>query len=610
MALTTDENKNLWNNSGLSSISNKTDVPMGNTQPSTDSGLDAPSTKPEATATDATTPGTDAPINKDNYITEQLGKGPTDPTKNQNVNTGSGAQAAKDTTYSWETKAAERAQLSYKSDVLKAKQDALAKRQEIETQAQQYQMQSDMQKYADNQSAEKAGWAGGYVLDQNRQRQYLQQSINASMFNSMQLQKYGYESQLQAARIAYDSNMMDLAMEYYQQAVQNSINEAQVTGLYMSAEQKDMLSQWNTANAIIGDATASDADKEQAQKVSNAINSWFAEQKISPAGIKTLGMISAELEVINMKTAVMEAAYNRIPEAARNYTFVTGVDENGEAILINFNTASPEAILDYINQEGSKGETAKGNLNQYFQSMMNQIITDYANSTTNYSDEGFKKYTEEHKELQNFINMFESEDTNSLLQYINSTSKFVAQNFTNDKTNKTTRFTLSIGEDGKFIWKSEEQSDGAGNGGGTGGQGASTTEWKYGSGNDGVLSDYSVSASGEYIGANEKDLYNGAQESFGITLNVNEKSERFYVKTSGALCGKELSDKLNSLTYDNGEASRQLVYFNGKLYVSGGKQRWQEITGNGDGAGWDWGAATGYDKDIDKLKQYLKYKKE
>ena len=511
----------------------------------------------------------DTPINKDNYITETLGK-PADPTKNENINTGSGAQAANGTSYSWDNKAAERAQLTYKSDVLTAKQDALAKRQEIETQAQQYQLQSDMKKYADNQSAEKAGWAGGYVLDQQRQREYLQQSINASMYNSMELQKYGYKSQLQAARLAYDSNMYDLALEYYQQAVHNSINEAAQTGLYMSAEAKDMLAQWSTAQAKLKE----NPEDEQALKLSETINSWFAEQNISPAGVKTLGMISAEIEKLNMRTAIMEAARNNIPESERAYTFVVGVDEDGQAILMNFNTSSPQAILDYINQEGSKGEAAKANLNSYFKYMTETIINDYANSTDSYNDADFKKYAEERKSLQKFIEMFESEEGNSMLQYITDLTKYTDVPFTNSKTNKTTRFTLVMGDDGKFIWKTEDQPEG----GGASGDTSSSTSVVN------ITFDQNVATNSKNVNYNH--ILEGKQEDFVCRYNGNY----YAVKTSGKLIKQEDESGLYTTLNDaaGGSATQgKMVYHNGSLYLCVNSSAWTEVNGRASNYAWD-----------------------
>ena len=117
-----------------------------------------------------------------------------------NGDASAGAGAAKDTQYSWDKKGTDQAQNQYQQDALKAKQDALANRQTIEQNALQYQQQADMMQYANNQNAEKVGWTGGYVLDQNRQMEYLKASIQAQMYGAMELQKYGYDSALAAAR--------------------------------------------------------------------------------------------------------------------------------------------------------------------------------------------------------------------------------------------------------------------------------------------------------------------------------------------------------------------------------------------------------------------------
>ena len=105
---------------------------------------------------------------QDQNSQNQYASAPNTTTSAKDSTTGSGLTAAEGTEYSWNTQAKDRADLSYKSDVLEAKSNYLTNRQELETQGQQFQTQTAMNKYSQNQSNEKAGWTGGYILDTER----------------------------------------------------------------------------------------------------------------------------------------------------------------------------------------------------------------------------------------------------------------------------------------------------------------------------------------------------------------------------------------------------------------------------------------------------------
>ena len=203
-----------------------------------------------------------APITKDEngnileqYRDTQTDKYSTQPittTEPAKSNTGSGLDEATDLfNYSWETKAEDRAKADYKAAVLESKTNYLTNRQEIESQGQTFQQQIDMQKYSQNQSNEKAGWTGGYILDTERQMSYLKQGIQSQMYGAMELQKYGYDTSLAAARLAYDTNKYDLALEYYNTALSRAVSEAEITGYYVSPEVTEHLNQYSIASKLV-----------------------------------------------------------------------------------------------------------------------------------------------------------------------------------------------------------------------------------------------------------------------------------------------------------------------------------------------------------------------
>ena len=277
----------------------------------------------------------------------------TNPAKS---NTGSGLTAAEGTEYSWNERAEERAGLDYQSAVLESKSNYLANRQQIESQAQEAQNQFAMKQYSQNQSNEKAGWTGGYILDTDRQVEYLKATIQAQMYGQMELQKYGYDTSLAAARLAYDTNKYDLALEYYNTALSRAVSEAEITGYYVSPETSEMLDEYSIASRILNDETSKQEEKDRANSVLNAVYKWFEDNGISKQGVETYSHIVEE-RTYKMS---LESALEYINEANKQIdsnTF-TKVDADGNISVsddgttvetINFNTASTEEILAYIN---------------------------------------------------------------------------------------------------------------------------------------------------------------------------------------------------------------------------------------------------------------------
>ena len=213
---------------------------------------------------------------------------PSMSTSNKNTGAGSAvAEGAED--YQWNKEAEIVARLGYEQEALKAKQEALATHQEFLKQAQQNQVDYAMKQYSANQSIEKAGWTGGYVLDSNRQVDYMRASIAANLYTQAELQRYGYETALAAAVYAYKQNMYELSLEYYDKAVTRALNEAGVTGVYISPEVNHHLAQLAVA------------EKENNAEKIKAINNWFTSQGISKQGIKTLASFTAELQATELK---------------------------------------------------------------------------------------------------------------------------------------------------------------------------------------------------------------------------------------------------------------------------------------------------------------------
>lgn len=294
---------------------------------------------------------------------DQYATTPNTNTEASKSSTGSGLDAAENTEYSWDTKAKERAELSYKTQVLEAKSQYLTNRQELESQGQQMQEQTAMQKYSQNQSNEKAGWTGGYVLDTERQMTYLKQTIQSQMYGAMELQKYGYDTSLAAARLAYDTNKYDLALEYYNTALQVSVTEAEITGYYLSPETKEMLNQYSIAANTLNDPTAKEPEKQRADTVLDSVYKWFESNGISKQGVETYShLVDERTHKMSVLQTYKDLWLDKNQTQLSTDEFAM-FDESGDYLwtdeehtrlkTFNFGTSSPETIIDYIKNDKS-----------------------------------------------------------------------------------------------------------------------------------------------------------------------------------------------------------------------------------------------------------------
>jgi len=375
-------------------------------------------------------------------------------------NTGGGAEAAVGTDYSWNKQGSEKAQRTYSSDVLTANQNSLTNRQTIENNAVNYQAQADMMQYQNNQNAEKVGWTGGYVLDQNRQMDYLKASIQAQMYGAMELQKYGHDSALAAARLSYDLNQQEYARQYYQDAISSALSEAQLTGVYFSAETRDMLSQRATAQQILKDPQVSDADRERAQKVITSINGWFKENNVSESGVEqytkwateSQEALTWEQQQFQEFDAALKVAQTNVADNVTAHIRYT-LDENGnpkieytggydgEVRTLDMDGMSAADLVSYIKQQytgadGKPVEKVNTMAREQVQSYINYLYEDAKNKastitkdkdgnekvTTNLNKKEYKEAIEKLETLLNEING-KLEDNYKLTNPIKATDK-------------------------------------------------------------------------------------------------------------------------------------------------------------------------------------------
>lgn len=350
---------------------------------------------------------------------------PNTTTSSKTSSTGSGLNAAEGTTYSWEKKASDRANLDYQSAVLESKSNYLTNRQELETQGQQMQDQVAMQKYSQNQSSEKAGWTGGYILDTERQMAYLKQTIQSQMYGQMELQKYGYDTSLAAARLAYDTNKYDLALEYYNTALSRAVSEAEITGYYVSPETAEMLNEYSVASQILNDETATEEDKQRADKVLASVYEWFEANGISKQGVETYShLVDERTNKMSIETTLkyIDTATKQIDAD----TF-TKVDTDGNAIFnddntatetINFKSATQEEILAYI----TNNEVAT---QQFYGYLDNKITGDMVMKFEDYCvAKGFLKETKDANGIKSYEPVGSTDYKALIYQYLQSSEAY------------------------------------------------------------------------------------------------------------------------------------------------------------------------------------------
>jgi hypothetical protein len=328
--------------------------------------------------------------------------------------------------FKWETEGKTAAQIAAEQNILKAEQGALTARSKLMEQGEQGQATLDMEKYIRAQSAEKAGWTGGYRLDQNRQMDYLKASIQASMYNAQEMQRYGFDSQLSAARLAYEQGKQQLALEYYNTAVTQAMNEAQLTGVYFSPEQKDMLTQYNTAESILKNAAPGTDEFKRAAQIMNTIDEWFSANGLSKTGTKTLAGIQASITQANAEQSKLTSAIKTIEEQADGS--VPLKDSNGKYLwnaegtaLVTFNpkTATAKDVYDFYSGklviDGKTITSGRGILNTTLQNEGRKAINTWFTSL-NTTEQGLSS----NELAANLVNYLNSKGINPISNYISS----------------------------------------------------------------------------------------------------------------------------------------------------------------------------------------------
>ena len=282
------------------------------------------------------------------------------------------AAAATPLDASWKERATEQAGAQYGIQKERAIADALGARQERDLTQKQAQDAMILRGYSDRQSAQRAGWTGGYVLDQERQHDYMKASIQAQFYGQKELEALGLHSALAAARLAYDLGKMELAHKHYMDQLSMQLAMAEVTGHMVLPEVRDMFEQRTAAQNLLDSVDLSDplvaerADVMRAQHIIGRIDEWAAQYNISPQGFATLANIGFWQQIEQNLWERVEAA--RIVANQSDTTFlIQTADGQRTAETIDIVNASPQELQNFILNAGNGASSINTYMQRAFQ---------------------------------------------------------------------------------------------------------------------------------------------------------------------------------------------------------------------------------------------------
>ena len=322
--------------------------------------------------------------------------------------------------HSWDRDADRLAGIQHQQDIVNTRRDFLDSRSQVENLGQEAQQAHAMAKYSKGQGADKAGWTGGYVLDSNRQREYLQQSIAAQMYGTMELQRAGYDAQLAAARLAYDLGKEHLALERYREAYQQAVMRAELTGTWVSPEVLDLVNQFELAQGALSEYDAADPDfipdeeYERANHLMKQIEAWFALNNIQPESIPVLARTIAQQQLDLDREIFADSRIQAALDSKEPWQYL--MTDNDGNYIFDENTGRPKVIDLSIANTAEAYEFYQNNpvaLKRYLEMLATQTIVDFLstvdqdNMTNEQLQSELNKYLQSRNLTQDYLDEFE-----------------------------------------------------------------------------------------------------------------------------------------------------------------------------------------------------------
>lgn len=261
-------------------------------------------------------------------------------------------KATEDSDYTWNKLAEQRSQFVYDQEASQVLSDYSKSMQEIKAAGAQAMEEYFAAAYESAQTADKMGWSGGQVDSEATRMKFLQAQQSANMLNKFELQEYGLESQLSVARMYAEAEKDALALEYYQDAVNLALQEADRTGYYISPEAKEMMIQIDAANKLANSPTATEEQKKRAENIKGAAYAYFDSLGFEKdpetgnyLGVETLAM--KEFEETKYMNQVTENYQKQMLEESKKQTTAAQKSANAAVRNADANINAQEATNYY-----------------------------------------------------------------------------------------------------------------------------------------------------------------------------------------------------------------------------------------------------------------------
>lgn len=364
--------------------------------------------------------------------------------------------------YSWNKLAGEMAQLTYDQEAAQYRAESIAAKQEIDAAASSAWNNYFAAEYSARQTQEKMGWSGGQEKASDLQVMFLQAETAANMYTQDEMQRYGVQSKLSIARMYAEANQRALALEYYQNELDNATSEANVTGYYVPPEAKEMFTQEKLAKDIINNPASTKEEVERAKNVITNCQAYYknlgfergtrkdANGKVVTEffGIKTLSLLTHEETVRNNKVnEELSRQANKINQqqanaAWANYKLAVA---NAEYVPISHNDIESSKVIQKNNIVGTdpqgrnvyysngKQYVQKGNtVYLYTGKVTSTTGTTTSNTTTNKPDTTLTPPSTLNNKIQNGTKGLTGEAKNkAVANIINGNYKNVPNNIKN-----------------------------------------------------------------------------------------------------------------------------------------------------------------------------------
>jgi len=309
---------------------------------------------------------------------QSTGKQPLSAEWNSQYGMDNAYKATDDSEYSWNKLAAEMSQTTYDQEANQYRAESIAAKQEIDAAAASAWNNYFAAEYSARQTQDKMGWSGGQKQASDLQVSFLQAESAANMYTQDELQRYGVESKLSIARMYADANQKALALDYYQDAVNQAVSEANLTGYYVPPEASEMFIQQDMAEKTLADPFATADAKARAKSVIANCEQYYANLGFERGtrkdengkvvtewfGIKTLATLQHEETVRNNKVnEELQRQANDISQRQLNATYdsIKLQERQLEETKALQNSIRTDAILDIGNRYQTRNSKSKTN---------------------------------------------------------------------------------------------------------------------------------------------------------------------------------------------------------------------------------------------------------